>query len=60
MRRGIGQNIEKARAVRRQPPLIQMCGGDGRTPLTLKIIGECRRTNDEQAHLEIYKRPPSD
>ena len=52
----MGKKMEKARAVRRQPPLIQITEGSGRTPLTLKTIGEYRRINDEQVHTKSYRR----
>ena len=58
MKRGTGPEHGESKNSQETTPLIQVCGGNGRTPLTLKIIGECRRTNDEQVHLEIYKRRP--
>ena len=58
MRRGTGLEHGESEKCQETTPLMQIFGRNGRTPLTLKIIGECRRTNDEQVHLEIYRRRP--
>ena len=59
MKRGTGKIGRRRVQSGDKPPLIQMYKeGNGKTPLTFKYIGGCRRTNGEQVHIEIHERRP--